>query len=177
MKSLHKKIGVVALSSALVLGGAVAGISHMRSLPSKGLVAEAAARIQKKHELKLPFLLQSEAEKYAKSDPKKLDENDLNMVYGLSEIFGYRIFKINPVGDKASYIKRLGGFDSANQFLRHLSDHDIEKGMYEVRVGKQLFYLQFDEDSYAGNMWWLQLDKWQYLDGQAKASYMSQLKH
>ena len=159
MKSLHKKIGVIALSSALVMGGAFAGASHMRSLSSKGLVAEAAV---KKHKLELPFLLESEL--YDASQRKR-DENDRNMVYGLSGIFDYQIRSLYaPPKDKLeSHMLYLGDFKSGNAFLRALVNRNLrDDKVYVARVGSQGYQIQFNKYSNRNKMWWLYLDKWQY---------------
>lgn len=155
MKSLHKKIGVVALSSALVMGGAFAGASHMRDLPSKGLVAEAAPR-KKQPQIKVPFLLASEL----KAHPEKAAENDRNILYGVSEMYNYIIYKVGKSSER--YVKDLGVFEDGNGFLNHLVNNSIEEGQYNVKIGRQEFVLQFNDYSSRGNMWWLKLDQWQY---------------
>lgn len=151
MKSLHKKIGVVALSSALVMGGAVAGASHMRDLQSKGLVAEAAAS-----SIKVPFLLKSQLDKASK---QQIAENDARMIYGLKDVYNYYVREINEVGLKPELV-----FKDGNEFLNYLSNNDIKEGVRVFKVGRQNVSIQFNENISKGKYWWLYLDKWLYLD-------------
>ena len=166
MKSLHKKIGVVAMSSALVMGGAVAGASHMRGNQSLIPVAEAYS-----NQIKLPFKRPHEL-KHA--SPKEIAENDFKIVFGVSDIFNYMIHSVNP-GDKPERWVKVHheNFANAMELLGYLSSHSIESGIHQFKIGRQVYRLQFMQDvNY--KQWFLFLDQW--LNGYKVALADYQLK-
>lgn len=165
MKNLHKKIGAGALVVVL-LGAPVAHASMFRGihLPG-GRMVHQNPPISKQADLKVPFLLGSQLEV---ASEKQIEENDKNMVYGLSGIFDYVIYKVGnrPSDDeikKNNYMVDLGKVKGGNEFLRLLVNRNLSSGKsYIIKVGKLDYEIQFNKDSKRNRMWWLDLDKWQY---------------
>ena len=173
MKSLYKKIGVVALSSALVMGGAFGGSSLLKKSVSNIPVSDAAPS-----SIRVPFLLESQLKHASK---EQIARNDIQMVIGLRDIFGYDISLFNPSDhdirhlafEDNVYIGKIEkGFDDANKFLSYLFVNGVKEGMHRYRIGRQDLVLVFFKDVEPQRMWWLYLDKWLY----AAESYLKDIK-
>lgn len=89
MKSLHKKIGVGALSVALLAGVPMAGLSLMSK--SKAPVAEAYSY---SNQIRVPFKLEYQLKP---GDKREAAINDFKIVYGAHKIYDYHSnIRLNP---------------------------------------------------------------------------------
>ena len=154
MNNLHKKIGVGVLSAVLLVGVPVASISFIKSNQSGVSIVEAYS-----NQFRLPFKRPDELIK-AKADQRKIAENDFEIVFGVMDIFNYRIFSVNP-GDKPDrwVIVHNEKFKDAMEYLGYLSSNDIKDGMHQFNIGRQVYRIQFYENV-KYKQWFLYLHQW-----------------
>lgn len=170
MKSLHKKIGVGALSAALIAGVPMAGASLMAK--SRVPVAEAYSY---SNQIRVPFKLEDQLK-----NKREAAINDLKIVYGAHKIYGYHSgIRINPEDSSKPdrWVKVHGNLANGEEFLGYLKNHKLEKGIHQFNIRGQVYRLQFDQDSPRYREWLLYLNKWQNIQGQALDSYVSQLRN
>ena len=169
MKSLHKKIGVGVLSAALIVGVPMASISFIQQKDQSVVsIVEAFS-----NQIRVPFLLEHKLK-----NKREAAINDLKIVHGASKMFDYMIFRINP-GDKPERWVQVHNEQLANgmAFLEYLKLNYMKEGMHRVKIGDQLYEIQFYSASHKYKNWLLYLELWQNIQGQALNSYISQLKN
>lgn len=151
MKSLYKKMAVGALSAALVVG-AGASASHaelISEMIENGKKMGVNVRVNR-----LPF--KPEIEVMYNSEQRA--RNNAEIVFGFRDMFDYHIWGINGSA-KEEYINGRLSFDSAHDFIEHISKNGISEGRYVIKIEQQSFILDFRRNIKPGFGWLLYLDK------------------